>query len=187
MNLHESNMSLYGLVQGISYGQQSRVDELNERTTARQFADKPLKPCFDMRPVPTKYSIFPLIDRRVPSQESHNKYLDHSLTTNFCPNIHKGPADGFIKNVETETILRNQYFALQRGADQAVYVPSTTSDLYGFTAVGRQETQTHPTIAAQYKFESRVHPNLASGKIGQDRFHNYTRIQLKHSDFIKTV
>ena len=181
MNLHESNMSLYGLAQGISYGQYNRVDELNQRTVERQFADKPLKPCFDMRPVPTKYSTFPLIDRKKPAKEPHINYLDHSLDSNFCPNISKGPADGFLKNVGIETVLRNQYFALQKGADQAVYVPSSTSDLYRFTAVGRQEEQPYPTISTQYKFEGRVHPNLVSGKIGQDTFFNNTRTQLRNT------
>lgn len=180
MNLNESNTSVYGLAQGISYGQHNRVDELNQRTVERQFADKPMKPCLDLRSLPTKYAFFPIIDRRAPSKEPVNKYLDHSAS-NFCPNISKGPADGFMRNVETEMVLRNQYFALQRGADQHIYVPSTTSDLYGFSAVGRQEKQPHLTIATQYKFESRVHPNLASGKIGQDRFNNNTRTQLRNT------
>ena len=180
MNLHESNTSLYGLAQGLMHGQHSRVDEINQRTVERQFADKPMKPCLDLRSLPTKYAIFPLIDRRTPSKEPVNKYLDHSAS-NFCPNISKGPADGFMRNVETETALRNQYFALQRGADQHIYVPSTTSDLYGFAAVGRQEEQPHLTIATQYKFEGRIHPNLASGKIGQDRFNNNTRTQLRNT------
>lgn len=181
MNLHESNASLYGVTQGISYGQYSRVDEINQRTVERQFADKPMKPCLDLRSLPTKYALFPLIDRRAPSQEPMHKYLDHSSKSNFCPNISKGPADGFMRNVETETALRNQYFALQHGADQSVYVPSSTSDLYGFEAVGRQEVQPFLTIATQYKFEGRVHPNLASGKIGQDRFNNNTRTQLRNT------
>jgi hypothetical protein len=181
MNLHESNTSLYGVTQGISYGQYSRVDEINQRTVERQFADKPMKPCLDLRSLPTKYALFPLIDRRAPSKEPMHKYLDHSSKSNFCPNISKGPADGFMRNVETETALRNQYFALQHGADQSVYVPSSTSDLYGFEAVGRQEVQPFLTIATQYKFEGRVHPNLASGKIGQDRFNNNTRTQLRNT------
>ena len=60
---------------------------------------------------------------------------------------------------EIETALRNQYFALQHGADQSIYVPSSTSDLYNFTAVGRQETQPYPGIAAQYTFENKIHSN----------------------------
>ena len=135
MNLHESNTSLYGLAQGLMHGQHSRVDEINQRTVERQFADKPMKPCLDLRSLPTKYAIFPLIDRRT----------------------------------------------LQRGADQHIYVHSTTSDLYVFAAVGRQEEQPHLTIATQYKFEGRIHPNLASGKIGQDRFNNNTRTQLRNT------
>ena len=181
MDLHQSNMSLYGVAQGISTGQHERVDELNARYMDRQFCDKPLKPNFDIRSVPTKYSVFPLIDRRAPHQEPIHKYADHQSHSNFCPNMPRGPVGGFLQNVETESILRNQYFASQKGADQGVYVPGANSDLYRVDVVGRQEIQTHPTISAQFQFERQIHPNLASNQIGQDRFHNNTRTQLRNT------
>ena len=182
MNLNQSNQTIYGLAQGISYGQNARVDEINKRFTDRQFTDQPLKPNFDIRAIPTKYSVFPLVDRRTPSQEPPQQYLDHLVNANFCPNIKKGPVDGYFNKVETENVLRNQYFALQRGADQGIYVPSSNSDLYKVQqVVGRQEEQTHPMIAQQYQFENRLHPNLASRQIGQDTFHNNTRTQLRNT------
>ena len=181
MDLHQSNMSLYGVAQGITSGQHERVDELNARYMNRQFCDKPLKPNFNIRSIPTKYSIFPLIDRRAPNQEQPHRYADHYSNSNFCPNMSKGPVDGFLQNVETESILRNQYFGLQRGADQRIYVPSSNSDLYKVSAVGRQEIQTHPTISAQFQFDTQLHPNLASRQIGQDTFHNNTRTQLRNT------
>ena len=39
------------------------------------------------------------------------------------------PFSGFVENVDVESVLRNQIFALQKN-DQAVYVPSSKSDLY---------------------------------------------------------
>ena len=183
MDLHQANTSLHGVVQGISYGQNERVDELNNRYAARQFPDIAIKPQFDIRAVPTKYSLFPLIDRRPSMQgvEPIKQYLDHSQETNFCPNIAKGPYSGFSNKVEVESSLRNQFFAIQRGADQGVYVPSSASDMYKVPVYGRQEAQTHPTISAQFAFDGRVHANLADGRIGQDRFHNNTRTQLRNT------
>ena len=49
---------LYGVPDGLLIGQQSRVDEINERIGSRQFSDQPLAPNFDPRPVMTKYMIF---------------------------------------------------------------------------------------------------------------------------------
>jgi hypothetical protein len=182
MDLHQSNEKIYGLAQGIAYGQHSRVDEINNRYTDRQFADKPLKPQFDIRAVPTKYSVFPLIDRRTPATVPYKQYLDHSPESNFCPNISYGPIDGYLKNIETESTLRNQYFALHRGADQAVFVPSSNSDLFKTApAVGRQEEQPHRTIASQFNFEQKQYSNFAEQKIGQDRFNNNTRTQLRNT------
>lgn len=181
MNLHEANEKIHGLAQGIAYGQYSRVDEINQRYCERQFTDAPLKPNFDIRAVPTKYAVFPIIDRRTPVNEPYKHYLDHFPESNFCPNIRKGPAEGFAQNVATESILRNQFFALHHGADQAVYVPSSNSDLYKVEAFGRQEVQTHPTIASQFRFEQKSFSNFAEQKIGQDRFNNNTRTQLRNT------
>lgn len=183
MDLHQSNEKIYGLAQGIAYGQHSRVDEINTRFTDRQFTDQPLKPQFDIRSIPTKYSVFPIIDRRnPPAHESRKQYLDHFVEDNFCPNIRNGPVDGYLRKVETESVLRNQYFALQKGADQGVYVPSSMSDLFKVQqVVGRQEEQPYPHIASTFNFENRVHPNLASKLIGQDTFNNNTRTQLRNT------
>jgi hypothetical protein len=43
-----------GVHVGVSYGQQDRVDELNERIRQRHFSDKPLAPNFSSHPVMTK-------------------------------------------------------------------------------------------------------------------------------------
>lgn len=183
MDLHQANTSLYGVAQGISYGQNERVDELNQRYMDRQFPDIALKPQFDIRAVPTKYSHFPIIDRRTCKKQAEplTQYLDHSQETNFCPNISQGPYSGFSNNIQVESSLRNQFFALQRGADQGVYVPSSNSDLYKVPVYGRNEVQTHPTISAQFQFDNRIHPNVASSQIGKDTFHNNTRTQLRNT------
>ena len=164
---------------GIIYRQYERLNELNDRIQSRQFPDSSLQPNYDPRPVSTKYSHFPIIDRR---KINHGtplmKYLDHSTENNFAPISKRGTVDGFLTNVNTESVLRNQYFALQKGADQAVYVPSSSSDLYGFLAVGRKEQQTHPTLFETPSFDNRPNANL-NPSIGSEQFFNHTRTQLR--------
>lgn len=163
---------------GIIYQQYERLNELNDRIASRQFSDRPLQPNYDPRPVSTKYSHFPIIDRRKSTPPTPLvKYLEYSPETNFASISGKGTVDGFLRNVNTESTLRNQYFALQN-ANQAVYVPSSSSDLYGFSAVGRQETQTHPSLFYQPSFDSTPNANINSA-IGSDRFFNHTRTQLR--------
>ena len=94
MNLSESD-KIYGLETGIQYGQNARVDELNDRTLARFVADTPLQPSIDRRPVPTKYARFPIIDRVSEAHVPLRSYLDYSATSAFAPIQGNGPFSGF--------------------------------------------------------------------------------------------
>lgn len=168
-----------GVTQGVYYGQNERVDELNSRLASRHFPDSPLEPNFNMRPVPTKYSHFPIINRRKPVSEPIVPYLDYHSDINFNPGSARAPISGYINKVDVETQLRNQYFALQHGADQSVYVPSSNSDLYKVTvASGEQQEQPYPMLFDRQQFNVGVHPNM-NDKIGGDRFFNHTRTQMR--------
>jgi hypothetical protein len=181
MQVSESN-KIQGIVPdvpGIIYGQYERLDELNTRINSRQFSDRPLQPNYNPRPVPTKYSHFPIIERRKTGPSIPlAKYLDYSLKTNFAPMNSKAPYDGYFQNINLESTLRNQYFGLQKGADQAIYVPSSSSDLYQVIASGRQEIQTHPSLFQKQIFDRSSHSN-DNPSIGCDRFFNHTRTQLR--------
>ena len=181
MNISESDIiKRVPQIPGIIYQQYERLDELNQRLGQRQVTDHPLQPNYNPRPVPTKYSHFPIIDRRkLPPPTPLLNYLEYSAKTNFAPIGSKsGPVDTFFRNVNIESELRNQYFGLQNGADQSVYVPESRSDLYGFTAVGRQESQTHPDLFIPITLDQTPNPNLDPA-IGSDRFFNHTRQQLR--------
>lgn len=178
MNVNKIN----GLQDGIIYGQNERVDELNNRITERFYPDSPLKPNFDPRAVSTKYAKFPIIDLRSEPKEKFQQYLDYSTETNFTPLGTAGPVDGYLNNVETESILRNQFFALQKGADQGVYVPSSNSDLYKVPVFSRPSVQPFMGLFDRPSFytpERNVDVN-----IGNDRFNNHTRTQLRGSNVI---
>lgn len=169
-----------GIIQGFYCGQQDRVDELNTRIQSRFIPDNALRPNYDPRPVSTKYALFPTIDRKTPSTEylgGLGEATESETSTSFSPLITNSP---FIRNVDTETILRNQTVALQNGIGQSVYVPSSTSDLYNTSVVSRPSEQPFPDLFAKPTFSTNI-PPIANQNIGKSDFFNFTRTQLRNS------
>ena len=183
MELNTNNNKLFGVHEGVYYGQNERVDELNSRMSNRHFPDSALQPNFDPRPVPTKYALFPLINRRTPLKEPVVPYLDYDQTANFNPGSSRAPPTTFLNNIDIETTLRNQRVALQRGADQGLYIPASDSDLYRTTVPVSTNNvpQPHPDLFTRQQFETYVHPNVAGAPIGNDQFFNHTRTQLRNT------
>jgi hypothetical protein len=180
----QSNNKILGVPEGVYYGQNERVDELNARINTRHFPDSPLEPNFDPRSIPTKYSVFPIINRRKPINEPVIPYLDYNQKINFNPGTHRAPPSGFLNNIDTETILRNQTFALQRGGEQGIYVPSSQSDLYKVTVPlgSNNEPQPHPDLFNKPQFNQTLHPNVQGNKIGSNKLFNHTRTQLRGTE-----
>lgn len=172
------NTNVTGAVQGLWQGQQGRLDDLDARLYERQFPDRPLQPNFDFRPVATKYAYLPIIDRRAkPSVPIVNQGV-YDTATNFSPATSNGPVATYLANIDLETVLQNRHVSLQHGADQGVYVPNSSSDLYGFSAVGRQEDMgERAMIFNKQGLDTRV--SDVARQVGQDRFHNNTRTQLR--------
>lgn len=168
-----------GLVQGLWQGQQSRTDELNTRIEDRRFpAVRPLQPNFSSRPVPTKYAHFPIIDRRAISNTPIRREEMYNPATDFSPATSNGPVATYLANIDLETVLQNRHVALQHGADQGVYVPSSKSDLYGFSAVGRQEDMGDRSLMFK-RHELNTKISEVANMVGKDTFHNNTRTQLR--------
>ena len=182
MNTHETNNEIYGVQKGLISGQFDRVDELNDRMSSRYFPTQELQPNFSPRPVPTKYSLFPVIERRAPITEPIRQMPRHSVSENFNPATRNGPVTSYLANVDTETILRNQTTTLQHGAEQRVYVPSSQSDLYKTHAVGRVEVQTHPLLFEQQQYATTQKNTGEQYGIGKDQLYNHTRTQLRNMD-----
>ena len=161
------------------YGDNRRVEELNERVWNRNEPDRVLPVQFDPRPTPTKYSHFPILDQRMPAIVPivpNNNYSGFFIP----PVMRSGPTQGFIQNVDKESNLRNQYFALQKGADQSYYVPSSDSDMYRVTlnpSTTRNEVQDFPLLFEKPSFSNAIHPNLINTKTGLDQLNNHTRTQ----------
>jgi hypothetical protein len=179
MNLAEYNTPIHGLVPGILYGQNARVDELNDRAIERIKADVPLHQNIDVRAVPTKYARFPVIDRITMPKVGLTQPSDYSVSS-FAPTQSRGPVDGFLSQVNTESELRNQYFAIQ-SAPQAAFIPDSKSDLYNVTlaAPSREESQPYPGLFDKYQMNVLAPVRNADSKVGSLRFMNNTRTQLR--------
>jgi hypothetical protein len=150
------------------------TNETNNRIYDRNIPSQPLQPYLDVRPVMTKYSIMPIVDPRKKSNVSLNILPTYNTNTVFNPGNTQSPWSGF--NVNEESVLRNQIYALQK-CSQSYYVPNTNSDLYTWKFNSTKPIkQTHDLLFKEEKFcEFNANPN----KLGFGLFHNSTRVQLK--------
>jgi len=179
MNLQESQ-NILGIPSGVAYGQYERVDEINSRLSSRNIPDSPLEPHYDIRPVQTKRTVFPIVKNARSMTEPKLPYPEHNTMNNFNPGNDRGPTRGITQNIDVETVLRNQTYALQHGASQSIYVPSSSSELYNVSVVSRPSVQPHLDLFATRTFANEVHPNLVDTNIGNNRFFNHTRTQLRN-------
>lgn len=101
-------------------------NELNTRLENRNKPSSPLQPLYEFRPVSTKYTLFHKVDEpQIQHQNSQYMYDPYQV---FNPGD-RAPIDYFMRNVDVESTLRSQFFALQK-SPQAVYVPELNSQLY---------------------------------------------------------
>jgi len=176
------------LPQYLYNGQNERVEELNQRIYSRRVPDVFLEPNFDPRSVPTKYSIFPIIDRKIETNPLFYQNYENEFTGSTAP------SSGFFENIDNESVLRNQIYAIQK-SDDAVYVPSSDSDLYRdpvmydkfkpgnwkqnniYPYLSYTETiQPHPALFEEQHFEHHIPFNA----IGNNLLYNHTRTQLRN-------
>ena len=162
-----------GLINQIHYNISDPVEELNSRLNDRNIPSNPLHPQFSMRPVSTKYALLPIVDRHTPSNVPINKQAPYSVGNTFNPGS-ASPWSGFSTNIDKESILRNQPFALQKSI-KSVYIPSSTSDMYKVTVSGRNEIQPFTDLFKEQIFDD-FNPN--SLNVGNNVFNNSTREQM---------
>ena len=107
------------------------------------------------------------------AQNSKNSIIDSSL-------LFSKPVQAF--DVNDESYLRNQFFALQ-SCPQAYCIPDSTSELYNYSV----EKNIKPdNVSAQYPHLFReesfgyFNPNPHSSTVGFSVFNNHTRNQIKN-------
>ena len=152
-------------------------EETNMRIYDRNIPSQMLQPYIDVRPVMTKYSYFPIVDPR----KNNSVPLTVQPTFNphavFNPGNTTSPWSGFASNVNTESELRNQIYALQK-CSQSVYVPSSKSDLYNYGFTPKPTPQSHSLLFEKDSF-SQFNPNPDSKTVGAEMFFNSTRVQVR--------
>jgi hypothetical protein len=152
---------IHGLHRELFSGQQDRVDELNDRIVNRSFDNMPIKPVYDPRSVSTKYSHFPILDRR----------------TKFTP-VYLDDKEPVGENVETESDL---YGRKERIGSVSKFKPTLDRVI-----IKNSMDDTPPAERAllfqQYTFDKSVHPNTMNPEIGRNIFYNHTRTQLRNSN-----
>ena len=157
----------------------SRTEELNERVSSRNIPSAPLQPQFDIRPLSTKYSMMPIFDRRPIPTVSINVLPTYNISNTFNPGNAQAAAPwaGFATNVNDESRLRNQFFAIQNGAAQSCYIPSKYSDMYEVSIPSNEEViQPFPSLFEKCQFDE-FNPTPKDN--GINFFNNFTRQQVK--------
>jgi len=176
-----------GVVQGCIIGQQDRVDLLNNKIQNRQFPDIELRPDYDSRPVSTKYIKFAITDpiKQKSDFRSYNCNTNPSLGNFKSPVFYSSSNNApSLRNIDLETNLRNQTIALQHGAYQDVYVPSSKSELYNIEIPKSsfEIEQPFPQLFNQTKIQESTIPSVYNNMhIGKKEFFNHTRTQLRNT------
>lgn len=153
----------------------------NMRIYDRNIPSQMLQPYIDVRPVMTKYSYFPIVDPRKELSVKMEQMPTFNPHTVFNPGNTQSPWSGFASNINTESELRNQVFALQK-CSQAVYVPNSNSDLYKYDFMPNNQMPTnfqqHQLLFSKDNFDN-FNPNPDSNIVGAYMFSNPTRVQVK--------
>ena len=167
---------MQGVVDGVFICQQERTEQLNQRISRRNIPSGPLQPQYSMRPVSTKYALMPIVDQRVKPTVPLKSYSVYNTKQTFNPGNAQAPWSGFSMNVNTESKLRNQFFALQK-CEQAEFVPDSRSSLYNpYVTNLTQHQQPFPQLFEPPDFEP-FNPNTLD--LGGNLLNNHTRIQLQ--------
>lgn len=152
---------------------------INNNIYQRNIPSENMQVSLPQRSVSTKYAHFPILDSRRESNVLLNYARPYDNNQMFFPGTKKPHFCGFAQNVDVESNLRNQFFALQK-ADQAVYVPNSNSNMYqnniDFKTTNKNLDK--ELLFTENDFDN-FNPNL-SNKIGNEIFLNSTRVQLKN-------
>lgn len=168
-------MDIHKYTDQSSYQKQQTI---NLRAFERNIPSQPLQPYLEARPVSTKYSILPLIDHRKAVTTPLISQPTYSPDKIYNPGNNTGPWSGYASNINDESELRNQIFALQK-CTQSAYVPSSQSNLYQVQWKNKSnDNQPFPKLFESETF-CPVNPNPNPDKIGYSLFNNATRQQIK--------
>jgi hypothetical protein len=167
---------MFGVVNKLYICNQERARQLNDRISDRNIPSAPLQPQYSMRPVLSKYSVMPILDQRATPSVSMGSFPVFNPEQTFNPGNAQAPWSGFSSSVNTESILRNQVFALQN-CERAYYVPSSKSDMYNVRVPEKYVEQPHPDLFNRQQF---CNHNPNEHNLANKFFNNSTRTDVKN-------
>ena len=151
--------------------------QTNTRIYDRNIPSQMLQPYLDVRPVLTKYSYLPIVDPRRKINTPIKQMPTFNPHTTFNPGNTQSPWSGFASNINVESELRNQVYALQK-CSQSVYVPNSNSDLYSYSFKPNQVNQQHNLLFEEVNFNN-FNQKSQSNMVGSQIFMNSTRAPIK--------
>lgn len=160
------------------YERSSQItNEMNTRIYDRNVPSQMLQPYLSVRPVMTKYSFMPIVDPRAPISIPMEQQPVYNVHNTFNPGNTQSPWSGFASNINNESILRNQIYALQK-CSQSVYVPGSNSDLYQYSFKPDKSGNQSQPFPGLFRKEHFTEFNPNPENIGDGLFMNHTRQQL---------
>ena len=150
---------------------------MNQGIYERNIPSQMLQSYVDVRPVMTKYSYFPIVDPRKQTTVPLQIMPTYNVHKVFNPGNAQAPWSGFATNINVESELRNQVYALQK-CSQSVYVPESTSDLYTYNFQTKTRHNPHELLFHNESFNT-FNPNPAPSICGTGLFYNNTRCQVR--------
>jgi hypothetical protein len=158
-----------------------KQNNINNNIFSRNLSNTELEPQFSFRPSSTKYQVMPILENKEQNKNDKKNYELFNTNNIFYPGTSKPHFNGFAKGIDRESVLRNQFFALQKG-DQYQYIPSSSSNLYSIDNFSNtlnnidNNSLNNSILFRQERFNDH-NPNLFP-HIGNDIFNNNTRYQL---------
>jgi len=134
--------------------------QMNAEIYSRNIPSSSLQPYINVRPVSTKYSIMPVVDPRRQLNLPLRVEPTYNMSQTFNPGNATAPWSGYASQVNLESELKNQIFALQN-CDRSAYVPKSSSDLYNVNvSTSKPVSQNHPYLFTEPTFsECNPFPN----------------------------
>lgn len=154
------------------------TNEINRKIYDRNIPSQMLQPYLNVRPVMTKYSFMPIVDPRAPINVELDQQPVYNVHNVFNPGNTQSPWSGFASNINNESILRNQIYALQK-CSQSSYVPESNSDLYNYSFKPEKSGNQYQPFPGLFKKDHFNEFNPNSINIAHGTFFNHTRQQLK--------
>ena len=167
-----------GVVKGAFLCHNERTSELSKKMYERNIPSTQLNISYNPRPVPSRFIHMPTADYRKPTNTPCTKFQTFNTRNNFAPGSSL-PFEGYQSNVDTESVLRDIIFPLQKNT-QSKFIPGTNSDLFNasyLTQTNRPVNMSSTLLFSEHQFET-FNPNTHN--LGQNTFNNATRTQLKN-------